>query len=152
MGDIMKIVVASDNHGDHEVLNRIINANKDADLFLHLGDSQMMPSEVMPFISVKGNNDLGRDYPLELYFNTPYGKLYMCHGNFMFGITPQLVEQKKCKIFLYGHVHRKRLQKFNDVYVVCPGSTSLPRGDDGPSYLIIEFDENNQPIFNFRNL
>lgn len=148
----MKIVVASDNHGDEEILKRIINVNPDASLFLHCGDSQMMDYEIAPFISVKGNNDFGKDYPMELYLDTPYGKLYMCHGNFLFGITPQLVEQKKCKIFLHGHIHRKKLQKFKDTFVVCPGSTSLPRGNEEPSYLIIEFNEDNEPIFNFRNL
>ena len=148
----MKIVVASDNHGDREVLERIVNANKDADLFLHCGDSQMMSYEIYPFISCKGNNDFGRDYPMELYFDTPYGKLYMCHGNFVYGITPQLVEMKKCKIFLYGHAHRQRIQKFNDVFVVCAGSTSLPRGGENPSYLVITFNEFNIPEFNFKNL
>ena len=148
----MKIVVVSDNHGDREVLDRIIKANPDASLFLHLGDSEMQPYELGPFVSVKGNNDFGCDYPYELYFDTPYGKLYMHHGNFMYGITPMLVEQKKCKIFLYGHVHRKRIQKFKDTYVVCPGSTSLPRGNETPSYLVIEFSKINEPIFNFKNL
>ena len=148
----MKIIVASDNHGDKEILDYIVRANPDASLFLHLGDSQLAPYELGPFVSVKGNNDYGMDYPYELYFDTPYGKLYMHHGNFMYGVTPFLVEQKKCMIFLYGHIHRKRIQKFKDVYVVCPGSTSLPRGNDTPSYLVIEFNEFNEPIFNFKNL
>ena len=43
-------------------------------------------------------------------------------------------------------------KKFNDTYVVCPGSTSLPRGNDSASYLIIEFDKNNEPIFTFKEL
>ena len=148
----MKIVVISDNHGDKDVIERIVNIHKDADLYLHCGDSQMFDHEIYPFISVKGNNDFGKNYPMELYFDTPCGKLYMCHGNFVFGITPQLVESKKCKIFLHGHIHRKRMQTFNDTYVVSPGSTSYPRGHDEPSYLVIEFDEKNEPIFNFRNL
>lgn len=148
----MKIVVVSDNHGDEEALVRVLNIHKDADLYLHCGDSQMFDHEISPFISVKGNCDFGKNYPMELYFDTPYGKLYMHHGNFMFGITPQLVESKNCKIFLYGHVHRQRIQKFKDTFVVCPGSTSLPRDDNGPSYLVIEFDENNQPIFSFGKL
>jgi len=148
----MKIVVISDNHGDSEVITKIVNIHKDADLYLHCGDSQMNEDELYPFITVKGNNDLFKKFPLELYFDTPYGKLYMCHGNFIFGITPQLIEKKECKIFLYGHIHRRRLQKFGDTYAVCPGSTSYPRGNDNPSYLVIEFDEKNEPIFNFRNL
>lgn len=148
----MKIVVISDNHGDFDVINRIVTANPNADLYLHCGDSQMFEYEIYPFISVKGNNDFGKKYPQELYFDTPYGKLYMCHGNFLFGITPPLVEKKDCKIFLYGHIHRRRLQKFNDTYVVCPGSTSYPRGNDEPSYLVIEFNNKNEPIFNFKNV
>ena len=152
MVNLMKIVVISDNHGDRDIIQRIVNIHKDADLYLHCGDSQMFEHEIYPFISVKGNNDFGKNYPMELYFDTPCGKLYMCHGNFLFGITPQLVESKKCKIFLYGHIHRQRIQNFNNTYAVCPGSTSYPRGNDEPSYLVIEFDNQNEPIFNFRNL
>ena len=148
----MKIVVASDNHGDSDVLKRIVLANQDASLFLHLGDSQMFDYEISPFIGVKGNCDYGKDYPMELYLDTPYGKLYLHHGNFLYGVTPELIKIKNCKIFLYGHIHRKRIQKFNDTYVVCPGSTSLPRGNDSASYLIIEFDKNNEPIFTFKEL
>ena len=148
----MKIVVASDNHGDEEVLKRIYKANQDADLYIHCGDSQMLPSEIYPFISVKGNNDFTNDYPKELYFDTPFGKMYITHGNFLYGITPELVKMKDCKIFLFGHIHRPRLQKMNDTFVVCPGSTSFPRGSFEPSYLVIEFDKMNNPIFNFRNL
>ena len=112
----------------------------------------MFDYEITPFIGVKGNCDYGKDYPMELYFDTPYGKLYMHHGNFLYGITPELIRIKNCKIFLYGHIHRKRIQKFNDTYVVCPGSTSLPRGNDSASYLVIEFDKKNEPIFTFKEL
>ena len=148
----MKIVVVSDNHGDEEALVRVLNIHRDADLYLHCGDSQMFDHEISPFISVKGNCDFGKNYPMELYFDTPYGRLYMHHGNFLYGITPELIKIKKCKIFLYGHIHRKRIQKFNDTYVVCPGSTSLPRGNDSASYLVIEFDKKNEPIFTFKEL
>ena len=51
----MKIVVISDNHGDKDVIERIVNIHKDADLYLHCGDSQMFDHEIYPFISVKGN-------------------------------------------------------------------------------------------------
>ena len=147
-----EIVVVSDTHYNNEPLKEIVRRFPSAIAYLHLGDSQMMSFEISPFISVKGNNDYGKDYPMELYFDTPYGKLYMHHGNFIYGVTPELIKIKNCKIFLYGHIHRKRIQKFNDVYVVCPGSTSLPRGNDTASYLIIEFDKNNEPIFTFKEL
>ena len=147
-----EIVVVSDTHYNNEPLKEIVRRFPSAIAYLHLGDSQMMSFEISPFISVKGNNDYGKDYPMELYFDTPYGKLYMHHGNFIYGVTPELIKIKNCKIFLYGHIHRKRIQKFDDVYVVCPGSTSLPRGNDTASYLIIEFDKNNEPIFTFKDL
>ena len=147
-----EIVVVSDTHYNNEPLKEIVRRFPSAIAYLHLGDSQMMSFEISPFISVKGNNDYGKDYPMELYFDTPYGKLYMHHGNFIYSVTPELIKIKNCKIFLYGHIHRKRIQKFNDVYVVCPGSTSLPRGNDTASYLIIEFDKNNEPIFTFKEL
>ena len=45
----MKIVVTSDTHGHKEILNRIVEENRDAELFLHAGDSQISFSEIFPF-------------------------------------------------------------------------------------------------------
>ena len=56
----MKIVVVSDSHRNQNVLYRIVDMNKDADLFLHVGDSELTEDEISPFVSVKGNCD--RDY------------------------------------------------------------------------------------------
>ena len=73
----MKIVVTSDTHGHKEILNRIVEENRDAELFLHAGDSQISFSEIFPFKAVKGNCDIGSEYPTEMIINTPYGDLYM---------------------------------------------------------------------------
>ena len=75
----MKIVVTSDTHGQKDILNKIVEKNSDAELFLHAGDSQISFSDIFPFKSVKGNCDRGVEYPIEMILNTPYGDIFITH-------------------------------------------------------------------------
>ena len=109
----MKIVVTSDTHGHKEILNRIVEENRDAELFLHAGDSQISFSEIFPFKAVKGNCDIGSEYPTEMIINTPYGDLYMTHGHQYFFITNHVIKSKNCKIFIYGHTHKHILKEID---------------------------------------
>lgn len=137
----MKIVVTSDTHGHKEILNRIVEENRDAELFLHAGDSQISFSEIFPFKAVKGNCDIGSEYPTKMIINTPYGDLYMTHGHQYFFITNHVIKSKNCKIFIYGHTHKHILKEIDGTYVCNPGSPILPRDKKKGTYLIIKMDE-----------
>ena len=59
------------------------------------------------------------------------------------GFTPEKnnIEQKKPQIdvYLYGHTHIWKLEKnFRDVLLVNPGSTSLPKGGNPPTFGLYE--------------
>ena len=124
----MKIVVTSDTHGHKEILNRIVEENRDAE-------------EIFPFKAVKGNCDIGSEYPTEMIINTPYGDLYMTHGHQYFFITNHVIKSKNCKIFIYGHTHKHILKEIDGTYVCNPGSPILPRDKTKGTYLIIKMDE-----------
>ena len=138
----MKIVVTSDTHGQKDILNKIVEKNSDAELFLYAGDSQISFSDIFPFKSVKGNCDRGVEYPIEMILNTPYGDIFITHGHKYCLITNQLVKSKNCKIFIYGHTHKHVLKEIDGTYVCNPGSPVLPRDKTKGTYLIIKMDEN----------
>ncbi len=138
----MKIVVVSDSHGNREILQKIVNDNQDASLFIHAGDSQVLPQAIDPFRAVKGNCDIGYDYPKELYIETPYGNIYVTHGHQFYQITKDFIKSKHCKIFIFGHTHKHYLEKCEDSYVCNPGSVTRPRDKTNGTYLVINLTQN----------
>ena len=85
----MKIVIVSDSHGNREILEKIVLQNPSANIFLHAGDSGLCKLEISPYVSVKGNCDYESDFPDKLIIKTPYGNLYMTHGNRLYEINSQ---------------------------------------------------------------
>lgn len=133
----MKIVVASDNHGNKETIEKILLMHPDADMYLHAGDSQRMDFEMSPFRCVKGNNDWGLDYPDSLTVNTPAGKIYVTHGHRVLPYRFYDLKEQGVKLIIRGHSHVRKIEEREGVYIVNPGSTSRPRDDSNGSYLII---------------
>lgn len=39
---------------------------------------------------------------------------------------------------IYGHVHLPIAEKRGDIYILNPGSTSIPKGGNPPSYAVLE--------------
>lgn len=138
----MKIIVISDTHGDIESIYKVIDNNFDAELFIHAGDSCVLPFQIPLFQIVKGNCDLGYDYPEELLIKTEYGNIYVTHGHKYYNISPYLIESKNAKLFIFGHTHKKYYNKINETYVVNPGSLVKPRDGIKGTYAIINLDNN----------
>ncbi len=81
----MKIVFLGDNHGELSLLKRVALIEYDADVFFHLGDSELSPKEIEPFVGVLGNCDHPSSlYPLERTFSLPSARrLLMRHRPIM---------------------------------------------------------------------
>lgn len=62
-----KWIIVSDNHTEQGVLFDVINHHEDADVALHLGDSEFAydDSELSHFHRVKGNTDFSPEFPNE---------------------------------------------------------------------------------------
>lgn len=134
----MKIVIVSDSHGNREILEKIVLQNPSANIFLHAGDSGLCKLEISPYVSVKGNCDYESDFPDKLIIKTPYGNLYMSHGNRLYEINSHTLEKNNAKIFVFGHTHQHLVEKIDDCYIFNPGSVSLPRDGTNGTYLVLD--------------
>lgn len=110
----MKILIVSDNHGDHQILTDIVdNFASQVDLLVHCGDSELSPNEppMNSFHGVLGNNDYGLDYPQQLVLDEGTERLLVVHGDHdqvNYSLTPLLLKGKAtgASIVCYGHTHQ----------------------------------------------
>ncbi len=144
----MKIVVVSDTHKNFNALNETVNANPDADLFIHLGDGEneardvhnLHPDKAM--IYVRGNCDFGMHRETEVVNVNGY-KIFCCHGHLqgVHGGLDGLLRDARlndCRIALYGHTHLYRSEVIDGIFVMNPGSLDSPRNHNLPTYGVIE--------------
>ena len=148
----MKIVVFSDSHGNPMPLKKIIKANQDADMFIHLGDGEGDVEEISKaiedkrFLHVTGNCDWQS--------KCSYEKIAICNGRRIFcshghrygvkGGLAMLIDNAKASqadIALFGHTHCPVVDYLDGIYVMNPGSVSFPRDFEPPSYGIIDITE-----------
>ncbi|MDD6302112.1 MAG: YfcE family phosphodiesterase [Bacillales bacterium] len=135
----MKIVVISDSHGDFDIVRKIALSNPNADIYLHLGDSQLENDYYLdPFVSCKGNCDYFSSFPNYRIIHTPYGNIYAEHGHLHSYINKDFLIKHNCKIYLFGHSHIHYEKQEDDFYFLNPGSVSLPRDGTSGTYLILD--------------
>lgn len=146
----MTITVVSDTHGDFETLYEIVSRNEGSDLFIHLGDGEREFYDVRSafydkaFIFIKGNNDW-EDHPQVLVTELGGLKFYMCHGHRFDRLNLKeylsaTASVNGCKAALFGHTHIPFNETVNGILLFNPGSTSLPRGGNLPTYGNIDID------------
>lgn len=143
----MKILVVSDTHRDFNALNAIVEANKDADMLIHLGDGESEFDDVsrlhpiLPMVYVCGNCDFGT-HKLSHIVTAGGLKILCCHGH-TYRVRDGLeylisaARENGCAIALYGHTHLYRAEQSDSVFVMNPGSPSSPRGGNKPTYGVI---------------
>lgn len=148
----MKITVISDTHRNFDVLYDIVRKNLDSDTFIHLGDGENEFYDVQsafydkPFIYIKGNCDYG-SYRPNLVTELGGKRFYMCHGNAFDRVKLKeylaaTAAANGCDIALFGHTHVPCCENVNGVLLFNPGSPSLPRGGNPPTYGIITVSPN----------
>ena len=148
----MTIIVVSDTHGDFETLYEIVHKNQQCDLFVHLGDGEHEYEDVRSvfyskaYLFVKGNNDWG-DYPQNIVTELGGKKFYMCHGHrferaHLKEYLAATASVNGCAAALFGHIHLPVNEMSNGILLFNPGSTSLPRGANPPTYGKITIDGN----------
>ena len=150
----MKIVVFSDSHGKCASMKKIIERNKSADLFLHLGDGAdsflSLASEMGVFArAVRGNCDVwsgSASIPFTDIFTVEGKKIFMTHGHLhSVGASRERLilsaRENEADIVLYGHTHVKEnlyIDCFEKpIYLMNPGSIERPR-DGSYSFGYIE--------------
>ena len=104
----------------------------------------MLNSVKSEILAVRGNCEAEVDQMvLEFPVLADYGILvlngltfYATHGHVY---HPEcLPPMKKGDILIYGHTHLLRAEALGDYYVVNPGSISIPKGGNPPTYGILD--------------
>lgn len=127
----MKILVASDAHGNVDLMLDLVKEYPKMDLYLDAGDSQSDRYTLNMYYSVQGNCDY---FPFDekLRIPTEVGYIFMRHTPYIYSN-----EEDGVKIFIHGHTHRYKIEKKKNYIEFCPGSLSRSRDDSNGSFGII---------------
>ena len=154
----MKILIFSDIHYDLVNVKAALDANKNAEYALFLGDGLDMLERVsmnyptVGFISVKGNCDIGLyEYPTEKTVKIAGIKIFMCHGHRLaikngFSTLINAASKEDAEIILFGHTHKPFKEEIvlpngKKAVLFNPGSIGEPRGGSDSSYGVLEITE-----------
>lgn len=161
----MKYMIASDIHGSAYYCRELIRIYEEsgAGRLILLGDilyhgprndlpREYAPKEVISMLnaykdriySVRGNCDTEVDQMvLEFPVMADYGliamdglTIYASHGHVY--NKDKLPPVRKGDILLYGHTHILEAERYGDIIVLNPGSVSIPKGGNPPTYGTIE--------------
>lgn len=145
----MKIGVLGDSHRNKKNIDRALQklVDEGIDLIFHTGDNFMDSKYInekynIDIIAVKGNCDF-ENVEEDLVFEIEDKKIFLTHGHkylVKYGVGELFNKAKylNCDVVIFGHSHIPFLEKKDNVYILNPGSISLPRGGSKKSFAIIE--------------
>lgn len=159
----MKVLIVSDTHRKDMNFEKVLSVEGPVDRVIHLGDAEESESRMAqlagyPLDIVSGNNDFFGDMPREKEIMLGNYKVLLTHGHYYYVSldTKMLSREARARGFdiaMYGHTHRPRIEKKNDLVLLNPGSLSYPRQEGRkPSYIIMEMDKNGEAEFTIKYL
>lgn len=144
----MLIAVVSDTHGNRNTILKIREEIKKRNIkgIIHLGDNIDDIEDIINgldcrFYGVRGNCDLS-NFPDELIVSIANKRFFITHGH-KYGVKTGLnnifYKGKELGVdaVLFGHTHIKIASKEEGLWIINPGSPSLPK-DGIPSIAFIE--------------
>lgn len=160
----MTILLISDIHGSLFYARKAIEAfeREKARLIAILGDElyhgarNPLPEEYNPkgvaellngysdkIIAVRGNCDsevdeMVLDYPIMSTYSTilyESRRIFLTHGHIY--NENNLPKLSKGDVFVYGHTHIPKAENIDGIYVINPGSISMPKENNSNSYGVI---------------
>lgn len=148
----MKIAVISDTHGKVDLVIGAIKKELNIDRIIHLGDctddiGRIEIETNLPVVAVRGNCDLLDDYtPLERFFEIEGIKILAVHGHkYNVKYSQERLYFRALElganIVLYGHSHVFSIEKARGIYMINPGSPTLPRSQHGKTYVLLELED-----------
>lgn len=143
----MKLVVVSDNHRDKEVLTWIQSEYAGADHYIHVGDSEMSEDQLtsLGFYGVRGNYPFEPKFPNDLLLEFAGVKTFITHGHKygvklgIYGLVEAAISLN-VHLVLYGHTHQPKINEFENILFVNPGSASSQRSMYS-SFAVINIEE-----------
>lgn len=166
-GAEMKLFFASDIHGSYDYAKKVVDSFhlERADLMVLLGDllyhgprnplpegyapakvAELLNQYAHEIIAVRGNCDSEVDqmvlnFPMMAdYHMMPMNgyKIFMTHGHLYHkGNMPAL---NQGDVFIHGHFHIPMAEERNGIFILNPGSTTLPKENSTYQYAILEDD------------
>ena len=143
---MIKIAIMSDNHGDQSQIEDFLEFEKNANYYIHCGDSESYNPQILnKFYAVKGNNDWYLDLKKEMVFSIEDHRILIIHGN-QAGyfnrafILADLAKSKDCDMVVCGHTHVPMNEVVEGIRIINPGSTRLPRMGSDYQYCVLELD------------
>ncbi|MEE3487447.1 MAG: YfcE family phosphodiesterase [Bulleidia sp.] len=137
----IRILCASDNHGNAQALLDLKQKYSDFDYFLHCGDSQVPAFLLDGWCAVQGNTDMPGCHPYQMVIPVGSHRIYLTHGNHeLYGGFENLAVTGKangCDIVCFGHTHIYADTEVDGIRLLNPGSLRSNRDGTGPSYMII---------------
>ena len=145
----MRIIAFSDTHKRFEVMLRIVEDNKDAGMFIFLGDGERELDDLRSYypntkiLNVSGNCDFNSMAKSVDATFSEGKKILFLHGhmhNVKYGAQGivKLAHDNNADIVLFGHTHQRYCSYEDGVYVFNPGSAGQPRDGKAPSYGFID--------------
>ncbi len=152
---MLKIIAFSDSHNRIGSMIDIVQSEK-PDLIFHLGDCtddayDLSYAVSTPISFIRGNNDYTFEVPESKIVELEDIKMFLCHGHTFaiykgIGALLKEAKRKNCNIALFGHTHLPLYEIHDNIHILNPGSISLPRGGNRPSYSVITLDVGNIDI------
>ena len=146
----MRILVISDTHGKiHRVVEvyKKLAAEAAVDMLVHCGDFYEDAQEIrarlgVPMLAVKGNCDGCFDSGSYGVLETEFGNILVTHGhtddvNFNMQKLYYRALDMGCAGAFFGHTHRSVFVETGGVYLLNPGSLSLPRDGSGGTFGLV---------------
>lgn len=145
----------SDSHGNKANVEKIIKANPDAEMFIHLGDGEREVADIrirypnIKLISVRGNCDWSGESPdyaiaeCGVSLNGEAVKIFCTHGHRYYvkdgtETLRSVARDNGCCAALFGHTHERYIACEDGIDIMNPGSCSCPRDGNKPSYGFID--------------
>ena len=150
----MQVLVLSDSHRFLENAEDVINMYADRiKTVIHLGDvegdfrSLRKKYGNLDFYGVLGNNDRDSVMPYEMMAEIGGKKILLTHGHrqrvsYGFLSLSLWAKENNADAVLFGHIHMPVKEYFDGLLICNPGSISLPRSTDNPTFGILEISEN----------
>lgn len=133
----MLIAVVSDTHGSPRAIKLVKKAIESSDVLIHLGDNisdlkyikEGFKGEVY---GVSGNCDFTNEFQTEQIVEIEGKRFFITHGHkygVKYNISTIFYKGKEVGVdaVLFGHTHVKVIDQDEGMWIINPGSTSLPK-------------------------
>ena len=148
----MKILVFSDLHGSLENLDNVLS-NFKFDRIFGLGDYGAYLEELnsRDVFGVRGNAYFDPDYEIDRIIEIEGFKILLTHGHThnVRGSRLRLklfAQEKGVDIVFYGHTHIALIEESDGIYLINPGSISIPYYPSFPTFIIMDVEKRSATI------